>query len=79
MNHDDQHLHEQPTTSTRWAPWWVYVVVVVGANYLRRALVPDGSTPALRVVVALVFSAAIFVAVTVIYRAAVRPGHKGAP
>ena len=75
----NQHVHEQPTTSTTWAPWWVYLVVVVGANYLRRALVPDGSTPALRVVVALVFSAAVFVAVTVIYRAAVRPGHGGAP
>ncbi len=56
------------STSTPWAPWWVYVAAVVGANYLRRALLPDGSTPALRVVVALGFSAAIVVAVTIIHR-----------
>jgi len=47
-------------------------VIIVGANYLRRAVLPDGSTPALRVVVALTVSAVLFVVITVIYRAVVR-------
>jgi hypothetical protein len=65
--------HEKPaTTSTRWAPWWVYLVIIVGANYLRRAVLPDGSTPALRVVVALAASAVLFVVITIAYRTAVR-------
>jgi hypothetical protein len=65
---------QRPTTTTtaRWAPWWVYLVVIVGANYLRRAALPDGSTPALRVAVALVLSAALFVVITIVYRIAVR-------
>jgi hypothetical protein len=67
-----QQLHRQPSTSTRWAPWWAYLVIIVGANYLRRAALPDGSTPALRVVVALTVSAVLFVVITVIYRAVVR-------
>jgi hypothetical protein len=69
MNQQRQH---HPTTSTRWAPWWVYLVIIVGANYLRRVLLPDGSTPALRVVVALAVSAVLFAAITFTYRAVVR-------
>jgi hypothetical protein len=30
---------EQTTTPTKWAPWWLYLVIIVGANYLRRATV----------------------------------------
>lgn len=68
----NQQLREQPTTTTKWAPWWVYLVVIVGTNYLRRAAFPDGSSPAIRVAVALAFSAALFVFVTLVYRAAAR-------
>jgi hypothetical protein len=62
----------QETTSTKWAPWWLYLVIIVGANYLRRAVLPDGSTPAARVVLALAVSTVLFVATTIIYRATVR-------
>jgi len=68
----NQQVQQQPTTSTRWAPWWVYFVIIVGANYLRRALLPDGGTPALRVVIALALSAVLFAAITIIYRSIVR-------
>ena len=75
----NQQLHEQPTTSAKWAPWWVYLAVIVGANYLRRAVVADGSVPAVRVVVALATSAALFTIITVVYRANVRHdgSHRG--
>ena len=68
----NQQLQEQATTSTKWAPWWAYVVIIVGANYLRRAVVADGGAPAVRVVVALALSAALFVIITVVYRANAR-------
>ncbi len=67
-----QQPHRQPSTSTRWAPWWAYLVIIVGANYLWRAVLPDAGTPALRLVVALTVSAVLFVVITVIYRAVVR-------
>jgi hypothetical protein len=68
-------LQEQATTSTRLAPWWLYLVIIVGANHLRRAVVADWGGTAVRVVVALAFAAALFIIITVIYRANVR--HAG--
>ncbi len=68
----NQQRREPTKASARWAPWWAYLVIVIGANYLRRAALPDGSTPAVRVVVALAFSAVLFVAITVIHRATLR-------
>jgi hypothetical protein len=52
----------------------VYLVIIVAANYLRRAALPDGSAPVVRVVLALGFSAALFVTITIICRAATRIG-----
>jgi hypothetical protein len=66
-----QQLQDRPTT-TNWAPWWLYLMVIIGANYLRRGVTPDGDTPALSVVIALAFSAALFVGITVVYRAVTR-------
>jgi hypothetical protein len=64
----------RPATSAKWAPWWIYVVIIVGANYLRRAVAVDGGGPAMRVIIALAVSAVLFVAITVVYRAIVRRG-----
>jgi hypothetical protein len=61
-------LQRRPTTSPKWAPWWAYVAIIVGANYLRRAVAADGSEPAARVVVAVALSAALFVIITVVAR-----------
>jgi hypothetical protein len=55
-----------------WAPWWVYLVIIVGANSLRRAALPDGSTPTVRVALALAVSAVLFVIITTTYRAVAR-------
>jgi hypothetical protein len=56
------------------APWWVYLAIIVGANYLRRAVLPEPGEPAQRVLLALAFSAALFVVITISYRVAVRRG-----
>ena len=68
----DQELHERRATATRWAPWWAYLGAIVGANYLRKAALPEGGGPALRVALALAFSAVLFVVITVLYRATQR-------
>jgi hypothetical protein len=65
---DERRLHERRATSTTWAPWWIYLGTIIGANYLRKAFVGEGSGPVMPVVVALAFSAALFVVVTVAYR-----------
>ena len=77
----NQQLQQQAMTSTRWAPWWIYLVIIVGANYLRRAVSADGGAPAVRVVVVLAVSAVLFVVITVVYRANVRrdDAHRRGP
>ena len=68
----NQQLQGQPTTSTKWAPWWIYLVIIVGANSLRRAVSVDGGAPAVRVVVALAVSAVLFIMITAVHRANAR-------
>jgi membrane protein implicated in regulation of membrane protease activity len=46
----------------RWAPWWVYVIAIAGANYLRQVVVPTGRTA---VDVALFAGVAVVVAIVV--------------
>lgn len=70
-------MTEQNPTGTsqdrRWAPWWLYVVVIVGANYARQMIIPFGTVPEWAdVVLALALAAALFVAITAAYRRATR-------
>jgi hypothetical protein len=58
--------------TAKWAPWWIYLVIILGANALRRAALPDANTPTLRVVLALAVSAALVLIITVAYRAVAR-------
>jgi hypothetical protein len=59
----------KPTTSPKWAPWWIYLIVLLGANYLRGYVLP-GDALALPVTVAVAIgqAAALFVIVTAIWR-----------
>lgn len=68
----DQRQSEHPGTGDKWAPWWLYLAVIVPANYLRRAVLPESSVPAPDVLVAITFSVLLFAVITVVYRAARR-------
>lgn len=59
----------RPVVSTRWPPWWIYLVVLLGANHLRAGLMPVGTVPEpVVVVIALVQAAALFTIVTAAWR-----------
>lgn len=61
-------VHER-TADGRWAPWWVYVGVIVGGNYLRQWLLPFGTVPEWAdVVIAVVLAGLLFVGTTFAYR-----------
>lgn len=65
-----------PRSSGRWAPWWVYLVVLLPANQLRAWVMPVGLVPEpVVVVVALAQAAVLFVTVTALWRATRPPGH----
>jgi hypothetical protein len=55
----------------RWAPWWAYAGLILGANYLRQVILPHGSLPEWGVVLlVLAMSGALFLAITATYRLA---------
>ena len=57
---------------SRWAPWWVYVLVIAPANMGKEVLLPDGATWPLRAALTAVIVAAGIAVVTAIYRAGSR-------
>lgn len=34
-----------PSERSRWAPWWLYVIVILGANYIRQVVMPSALSP----------------------------------
>ncbi len=59
---------DQRTNSPAWAPWWIYVVVIVGANLLKQQLLQDQPV-ALNVAVTVVLVVVLFGLVTITFRA----------
>ncbi|TDD64140.1 hypothetical protein E1262_29090 [Jiangella aurantiaca] len=65
MNHPE---HQNPQAAPdRRAPWWVYVVAIVSANYLRQEMVPTGET-ALDVALFAAVVVVVIVIVTAVFR-----------
>ena len=67
-------MTSKPTGTVRragkWAPWWTYLVPILGINYLRQLVLPYGTVPeAVDALLAVVTSVMLFVIMTVIYRA----------
>lgn len=59
---------------SKWAPWWVYLIVLLGANYVRSYFLPGGSMPLpLTAALAIGQAGLLFVIVTAIWRAT----HRG--
>lgn len=72
MNPERDRTPPAPKTR-RWAPWWVYVVVIVGAGYARQFVVPASALPGWGdVVLAFGLAAVLFVIVTAVFRALLR-------
>ncbi|MGH8776268.1 MAG: hypothetical protein ACRDWI_14270 [Jiangellaceae bacterium] len=65
---EQQQIRQDPATK-RWAPWWWYVVVMLGVNYLRQMIMPVGTVPEGAVVlIAVSISVVLFVAITAVHR-----------
>ena len=66
---DPQQPRPATARSGKWAPWWWYVVTILGVNYVRQVIMPVGTVPEWAVVLIVVaMAAALFVAVTWAYR-----------
>ncbi|MFG1894211.1 hypothetical protein ACGFIP_09365 [Micromonospora zamorensis] len=51
----------------KWAPWWIYVPVILGSNYVKQYLVQDLPV-AVNAVITLVLVGTLFLIITVVYR-----------
>jgi hypothetical protein len=62
-------MQAQQPRSTRWAPWWLYVLAIVLTNQLRtQVLQPDDLATWLEIVIGLTSIALVVAAVTAIWR-----------
>ena len=68
----DQRVQQRKPT-TKWAPWWWYVIPILGMNYVRQGLMPVGTVPEWAVVlIALAISTVLFIGITYAYRSSRR-------
>jgi hypothetical protein len=51
----------------RWAPWWLYVVIIVGSNYVKQYFVQDWPV-IINAAITLVLVGALFLGITAVYR-----------
>lgn len=64
----------QPISNNRWAPWWLYVVLIVAGNWARQAVLPPDTVPTWgNATLALATAATLFVLITVLHRVLRRP------
>jgi hypothetical protein len=57
-------------TADRWAPWWAYVVPILGLNYLRQVVLPFGTLPEyVDALLAIAIAVVLFVLITAGHRA----------
>ena len=60
-------MNTKRQTEGRWAPWWVYVVIIVPANYVKQYVVQDWPVAA-NVAITLVLVGLLFLGITAVYR-----------
>lgn len=64
--------------SQKWAPWWMYLIVLLGANYVRAYVIVGDRFPTfVTVAIALGQGALLFLIITVIWRFAKRESRLG--
>lgn len=61
-------MSEEKKDDGKWAPWYVYVVIIVGCNLLKQQLI-EGIPAVANVAITLVLIAVLFTVITAVYRA----------
>jgi hypothetical protein len=62
-------MKDRSAVASRWAPWWAYLVPVVGINQLRQAMIaPSDVGDAVSVALFATTTILVALVVTVLYR-----------
>ncbi|GAA4936186.1 hypothetical protein GCM10025331_21960 [Actinoplanes utahensis] len=62
-----EHMPSKKPGDARWAPWWVYVIVIVGGNYVKQHFVQDRPV-AINAAITLALAGSLFLLITAVYR-----------
>jgi hypothetical protein len=60
-------VSERKANDGKWAPWWIYVVLIVGCNLVKQKLL-EGQPAALNIAITAVLVAVLFFGITAVYR-----------
>ncbi|MFC4116288.1 hypothetical protein [Nonomuraea zeae] len=63
-----EHNEKRGTKNDRkWAPWYIYVVLIIGGNYIKQSFLEDAPV-VINVIATVIVAAAIFILITAVYR-----------
>jgi hypothetical protein len=62
-------MSETKVSTGRWAPWWVYIVMIVGANVAKQQLIGGRVSDIANVAITLAMVGALVALITAAYRA----------
>ena len=52
----------------KWAPWWIYAILIAGSNMIKQALVPDEIPAWANGAITVVLIGGLFLGITAVYR-----------
>ncbi|GAA4976794.1 putative RND superfamily exporter protein [Nonomuraea thailandensis] len=59
----------------KWAPWYVYAVLIIGGNYIKQSLLEDAPV-FINVIATAIVAGVIFLLVTAVYRSIFARGRR---
>ncbi|MFE2752942.1 hypothetical protein ACFXGA_13190 [Actinosynnema sp. NPDC059335] len=61
-------MAEGKVNDGRWAPWWVYVVLIVGANLIKQYFIGGKVSDVVNVAITVAMVGALIFVITAVYR-----------
>uniref|UniRef100_UPI003F497C4D hypothetical protein n=1 Tax=Nonomuraea bangladeshensis TaxID=404385 RepID=UPI003F497C4D len=65
MNDDNEKFGKE--SDRRWAPWYIYLVLIIGGNYIKQGFLEDAPVY-VNVIATVIVAATVFALVTMVYR-----------
>lgn len=61
-------MAEGKVNDGRWAPWWVYVVLIVGSNLIKQYFIGGKVSDVANVAITVAMVGVLIVVITAVYR-----------
>lgn len=61
-------MAEGKVNDGRWAPWWVYVILIVGANLIKQYFIGGKVSDVVNVAITVAMVGVLILVITAVYR-----------